>query len=478
MTHEEIEKAFKTWGDPEAASRGKGKRFLGGHGNGGKFYMRQMFRESRFITYRNGKLNVFGFDSSKRYGFDKTYENRKMGLKRAFEIADIDALIPSLPAVVRKRLEDGECGFTAVVGEAPERIKRKNAPKSILQRLTVHPQARRLVARKQVWAKIDKQEPFRLETEQLTPRAGFEGPFEYEVPKIIDHGGTQIELASDKFAQGKLTLWTTAEPFNRYDNRASLNCVDILGEIGVIGSYRMNELGQIKHSSETEFIYGECYCPILEDPGDDCVKNDREKLNESEKTEALLEWICGKVNDLSDKMAEKSNEEQHVAELQQSSFFNNFLNEWMRKSRFWEKLRGEISGGAGAGSGFGGSGGGGEGAGQNNGDGGKDGSTGDKEDGSGGGEGDEKKPGSKFPDVRLSNCDPDPLGLVPTVNCDPRNPLVYQRDVDVDAGIYWINTQTPFAEDSRERGLRTKFDALARIHVPALHRYRRAAGSA
>jgi hypothetical protein len=68
---------------------------------------------------------------------------------------------------------------------------------------------------------------------------------------------------------------------------------------------------------------------------------------------------------------EKSNEEQHVAELQQSSFFNNFLNEWMRKSRFWEKLRGEISGGAGAGSGFGGSGGGGEGAGQNNGDGGR-----------------------------------------------------------------------------------------------------------
>ena len=57
--------------------------------------------------------------------------------------------------------------------------------------------------------------------------------------------------------------------------------IDILGEIGVIGSYRMNELGPISHSSETEFIYGECYCPILEDSADDCVKNDREKLNES-----------------------------------------------------------------------------------------------------------------------------------------------------------------------------------------------------
>jgi len=73
MTHEEIDNAFKRWGDPNAASRGKGRRFLGGHGNGGKFYMRQMFTESRFITYRNGKLNVFGFNTRKRYGFDPNY---------------------------------------------------------------------------------------------------------------------------------------------------------------------------------------------------------------------------------------------------------------------------------------------------------------------------------------------------------------------------------------------------------------------
>ena len=55
MTHDEIENAFKTWGDPNAAARGKSnKNILGGHGNGGKFYMRQMFGESRFITYRDG----------------------------------------------------------------------------------------------------------------------------------------------------------------------------------------------------------------------------------------------------------------------------------------------------------------------------------------------------------------------------------------------------------------------------------------
>ena len=49
MTHDEIEQAFKRWGDPNAASRGKGRKFLGGHGNGGKFYMRQHYCPVKFL---------------------------------------------------------------------------------------------------------------------------------------------------------------------------------------------------------------------------------------------------------------------------------------------------------------------------------------------------------------------------------------------------------------------------------------------
>lgn len=449
MAHDDIENAFKRWGDPNAASRGKGRRFLGGHGNGGKFYMRQMFKESRFITYRNGRLNVFGFNEHKRYGFDKTYENKPMGLKRALEVAGIEKLVPHLPFPVRRRLDAGQCGFTVVVGEAPHKIKRRNSPRSILQRLVVHPQARRQIARKQIFAIVGDQTPFRLLAETITPRPGFEGPFEYDVPRIIQHGGMEIELANDRFPPGKLTIRTSAEPFNRYGDRASLNCVDIIGEIGVIGSYRMNELGPIRNFSETEFIYGECSCPILEDPADDCVRNDREKLIENEKTAALLAWICDKVNDLADKMAVKSSEQQHVEELKQSSLFNDFLNQWIRRSRFWEKLRGEIFGGPGTGPGFGGSGGGGSGGGtETKGKGGKPKTGPDNNDG--GGAGDKKKHGPKFPDVRLSNCDPDPLSITPTVNCEPGHPPVYQRDVDVPEAIFWINTQAPFAKKIRD----------------------------
>jgi len=109
-------------------------------------------------------------------------------------------------------------------------------------------------------------------------------------------------------------------------------------------------------------------------------------------------------------MAEKSVEKQRVEELRQSSFFNEFLNSWMRKNKFWEKLRGEIFGGKDEGSPFGGTGGGGSpGDKSNDGDGGNPKAGDDGNDG--GGAGDKKQKGPKFPDVRLSDVDSDPLGL-------------------------------------------------------------------
>lgn len=447
MTHDEIENAFKTWGDPNAAGRGKrNKSILGGHGNGGKFYMRQMFSESRFITYRNGQLNVFGFNTNRHYGFDKNYEKKKVSLERALALADLEDVLKLVPRILKNRLESGKTGFTIVTGENPDKLRGRNTPRSIIQRLRVHPQARRLLKAKQVFAIVEGK-TFKLETEAIPSKEGFEGPFEYEIPAILTRGSHEIELENSKYRLGKLTLYTSAEPFTRLGDKASLNCIDIRGEIGVIGSYRMHELGHVKNFTETEFIYGECICPILEDPKEDCVRNDREKLVENDKSQALLEWICTKVNDLADKMAAKSVESQRVEELRQSSVFNEFLNSWMRKSRFWEKLRGEIFGGTDPGSTFGGKEGGGEIAPPNEGSNtGEDKSDSDEEGDTGGGAGDKKRQGPKFPDVRLSDTDPDPLGLSDTVRCDPRHPLIYQRGEDVAQGIYWINSQSPFAK--------------------------------
>src|SRR3989338_2489213 len=62
MTSATIEKNFRIWADPEAAHRGrKTANIQGGHGNGGKCYMTQMFDEYALIhTVKKGRGNRYG----------------------------------------------------------------------------------------------------------------------------------------------------------------------------------------------------------------------------------------------------------------------------------------------------------------------------------------------------------------------------------------------------------------------------------
>src|SRR5258708_14273441 len=93
MRKQQIDEAFKRFFDPQAAKKGAKQanlKTLGGHGNGGKFYMRQMFKSSRAITYRDGLMNIFGFNSRRQYGFEEGFENRKMSIADALQHASLD----------------------------------------------------------------------------------------------------------------------------------------------------------------------------------------------------------------------------------------------------------------------------------------------------------------------------------------------------------------------------------------------------
>ena len=288
MTHEDIVKAFKRWGDPEAASRGRFRTY-GGHGNGGKFYMRQMFRTADFVAWRDGKLNIFGFNERHRYGFAEGYEDAGASLQHALEIASLSSL--TLPKEIVEQLEAGKCGFTVVRGHGLKRALRKNSASSILRRLEVHPQARRILKRVPVTAIVNDDEYGLVKAEEIDPKPGFEGPFAYEMPATLRHRGEEIDMTNERFGAGQLTLYTSEEPFGSHGERSVLNCIDILGEIGCVASYRMHELGIMTNPAQAEFIFGECVCPILEDPEEDSIANDREKLIRNERTYALLEWI-------------------------------------------------------------------------------------------------------------------------------------------------------------------------------------------
>jgi len=450
MTHEDIQKAVKWWGDPNAASRGLNGRVYGGHGNGGKFYMRQMFQTSRFITYRDGKLNIFGFNENKKYGFAEGFENKTMSLKKALEVASVD--ISTIPKNIFNMMEEGKIGFTLVRGVKPKRIVGHRLPVyQLCEKLKYHPQSRRPLKYSNVSVVYDGELIFKnLKMEEIEPLKEFSDPFIFEIPEYIknaDENDKKIEMANKKYPKGRLELKTSALPFGRGGRKAELNCVDIIGEIGVIASYKMGEFGApLRYYPQAQSIYGECKCPILEDPEYDSVLNDRDKLADNERTQVLRRWIASKIDEVGSRIAELEQEEEQKKINQTTDEFNQLLNKW--KDQFMSKLFAEILGGPGRGGSTGGFG--------DEGSGGGSRPTSDTKGGlgsgggEGGGEGDQKKKGSAMPKVLLSGQeDPDFPGVI--VDFAERHYAVEQRPQDLPRGIYWINRNKPMAKKILEK---------------------------
>jgi hypothetical protein len=450
MTSDQIINAFKRWGDPEAAKYGYKKRVPGGHGNGGKFYMRQMFRESYFITYVNNKLNIYGFSQNKKYGFANNFKNISMKPKEAVKFADI-ATLP-IPGEIFEKIITGKTGFTVVRGIAPLGMINKIQSYRMCEKIRNHPQVRKYLERIHVGVIHNNNVIFdRILPDKLEPKPGFEKSFVYEIPNILfylENGEKQkVEMANKEYPAGKLLLKTSAEALERGSKFGELNGIDILGESDVIAFYYMYELG-VSLYPQSVFIYGECKCPILEDPNDDCVKNDRSKLiAENPKTKALLQWIGEKVNELAKKILDKEREEQKKLQKEHSKSYNDLLNRWSTK--FLNKIRAELLTELGTrGFGFG------------RGD-----SSEDLENDNNGkrggnrkiisnkkGSGDKTKRQPRSPIVLLSGIDADPFSETgETLYLDPRQGIIYQRIQDVKEGIHWINTASPLAKAVLER---------------------------
>lgn len=80
MTSKTIEENFRIWADPEAARRGaKTVAVQGGHGNGGKCYMTQMFNDYAVLsTVKRGKGCKYGVvGGSVKFGYIPDRERRQ-----------------------------------------------------------------------------------------------------------------------------------------------------------------------------------------------------------------------------------------------------------------------------------------------------------------------------------------------------------------------------------------------------------------
>lgn len=442
MTSIDIDKALKRWGDPEAAKRGLKKKTYGGHGNGGKFYMRQMFETSHFITYKDGNLNIFGFNKNKKYGFAEGYKNKKISLDNALKIANFK--LEEIPILYQEKIKKLATGFTLVRGISPLGMKNIIRAYRICDRLKKHPQSMRIMERINIKVIHNGEIIYdQLKSEKIIPLKNFEIYNIIEIPKKIatNVSGEEmnVEFANNKYQAGKLILKTSETVLSFSSKFADLNRIDIIGELGVVASYNLRELGL--YYPQTDFIYGECICPILEDPNDDCIMNDRTKLADNIKTRTLINWIKKQIENLCIEISKSQEKERKEINKKITSDYNIFLNQW--KNSFMNKVLSEILVGPGEGVGGGNGTGGSLGKyGDGKGKGGKNG--GGKGDSDGGG--DTKKKVSRFPQVLLSGLDDDPLNPGKRLYLQPGHGLVYQRLQDVNQGIYWINTTSPLAQ--------------------------------
>jgi len=172
--------------------------------------------------------------------------------------------------------------------------------------------------------------------------------------------------------------------------------------------------------------------------------NDRSKLVETAKTKALRKWISEQVDALAQKIEEKEKKEIEEKNVENLSDINKLLNSW--KNTFMSKTMREILGGIGDGTGSGiGTGG----TGKKPHVGKRSATTSESKppvptDTEGGGA--EKKKTAMFPLVLLSTYDDDPLTPGQKFHLLDRQGPVYQRPLDVEAGIYWINTSRQLAQ--------------------------------
>lgn len=447
MSEEDITKAVKIWFDPQASKRGNtAAKVFGGHGNGGKFYMRQMFKQSHFITYKNGHLNIFGFNENKEYGFSDGYQNKTITPSEALKFGGLNESY--FPRELIQQVLDGKTGFTIVRGIGPLNMVNMVRWRFIVDQLISHPQSKRILER--IPAKVVSNGQLvmsEVKGQNPDPYPGFEDLEPILIPETLiyetDSERTEVTLSNEEYPQGALKLYTSSTPLQRNTKSGELNRIDILGEIGVIGSYKINELGGVAFRlPQSVFVYGEVDCSILESPEHDAVQNDRAKLVENHETKALLEWIDAQVVELCHKISEKEQKERAEKMKDISSFLNGYLNQW--KDKFMSKILADVLSGDGPGTGTGGTGGSGTNTGTGTG-GPKPPLPGPDSGGDEGG-GDQPKKIKRSPKVLLSSLDADPFPPFDIVHLDSRQPAVYQRFQDVDEGVYWINTSAPLAE--------------------------------
>jgi len=475
-TFQVIADFFLHWGDRSAAMHGASTRNIsvtGGHGNGGKFYMREMWLQgARLLTWRDGKATSVVVEK-RSDGTTGMWEMEDIAIpwNAALEFAlSTDEHLGGSQYVINylqehkrdllQELDNGTRGFTVIVGRRARVRHSSNDvvsgakwyPEKLVDAIRSAPQARRPIRELEIAVFVNSElKRTRLAFDPIDADSKWrEETIPVPCSLIADS-----EAIMNEATIGTLTLRKAEQELaGRHRHLNSLLITD--GSGNPIAYYSMRELPFTGNSSLITFIHGEL---CLSYQGvDDLVQNDREKLVESGSTNSILSWVAEQFWSRLSRYEELQRSEGRKIELEFASALNKALND--HSKRFLEELETEMlvdfteqddGGGPGAG---------GEGIGPTG-----DGTRGQSprnrgQGGTTGPGGAMEQPGSqekvtrpRFPRILLSGFDPDPSRS----DGEPKyltegHPTIHQDQVDIRYNVWWINTEHPFAKQSLQRG--------------------------
>jgi len=353
MTSAIIEENFRIWADPEASQRGaKSASVQGGHGNGGKCYMTQMFQDYASIhTAKQGKGSRYGVvGGSIRFGY---IPNRERG--RNFEAADLKVEIEKvlkpvrcsleiLPRAALKAFRQAD-GFTFLTGVGPKGYERRIPIQQLVAALQEHPQMIQTIELCKIFVvangeMFDEGKP--LQMPRIAPMQDAEDPREILIPPLLKDPATEEKIsttANESLPVGKVIL-KTSEVSMRYKKRGRHNVI-YKGESGYIGYIPVSELDV--QSSYRDHIYGECSLAALEP----FKQNERARLANNPLTRAVERFISIQIQNYAKEFEARDRHQYDQEEKSAISRMNEALDRW--KNRFLNELMQGLWGGGGVG---------------------------------------------------------------------------------------------------------------------------------
>lgn len=337
MSVERLEESFSNWGDPEAAAGSDpDARVQGGHGNGGKCYMTQMFNDrAELITVRAHRRCHYGVPGgSVRFGYvpdpDAGRDAAVADLPTALDdaLSSLGLTLGDLPTEAQEALEVAD-GFTLVAGFEPKLFEDTIAIDQLLSTLEDHPQMRASLELCRIYlvangAPAKGGNPVQLP--EIAPMED-EEPREIDIPTKLKHpesGGWISTTEDESLPRGKLVL-STSEKNLVLARRRHRHVVTFNTESGYIGFVPVRELSIT--SSYRDKIYGECFLEAAEA----YKKNERQRLATSPLTEALEHFIAHKIQALASEFEERDRRKYKRAVKDGVAAINEALDEWKNK---------------------------------------------------------------------------------------------------------------------------------------------------